>query len=297
MHSRILFIINRTAGQGEKHDLPRLISFSCAKAGLLPDLEFTRYGGHASELARQAVAEGYPRMVAVGGDGTVNEVAGSLMHTGILLGIVPTGSGNGLARHLRIPLQVDQALGLVQTGRTLYMDALPINDRFSFNVSGIGFDGLVAGAFGANGARGLRNYARIILREFPRFRNFRVTAEFEGQKVQDRVFIVAIANSSQFGSGAVVAPRASVCDGQADICLIRKPGWLQLPAFVFSMFTRQLDQSKLVQIFKTGSCHITMEGARASHLDGEPGPPLKEVNIKVEPACLKVMVPGTNNRV
>lgn len=297
MHNRIVFIINRTAGAGGDRDLAQAIHFACARAGLLPDVEYTRYEGHAVELAQQAVDQGYPRVTAVGGDGTVNEVASRLAHTDTVLGIVPTGSGNGLARHLRIPEEPARALALLQTGCTVRMDALRINGRFCCNVAGIGFDGIVAGRFGRDGRRGLRNYLKVILAEFPRFREFAVTADFGGSSLQEQVFMVVIANSSQFGNGAVIAPQASVCDGRADVCLVRKPAWLQLPGFVGSLFTRQLDQSKLVKIVKADACRLVLEAPMACHYDGEPGAAVDEIGIDVEPACLNVTVPGTSDSV
>lgn len=297
MHNRIVFIINRTAGARGDRDLAQAIHFACARAGLLPDLEYTRYEGHAVELAQQAVDQGYPRVTAVGGDGTVNEVASRLAHTDTVLGIVPTGSGNGLARHLRIPEEPERALALLQSGCTVRMDALRINGRFCCNVAGIGFDGIVAGRFGREGRRGLRNYLKVILAEFPRFREFAVTADFGGSTSQEQVFMVVIANSSQFGNGAVIAPQASVCDGRADVCLVRKPAWLQLPGFVGSLFTRQIDQSKLVKIVKTDACRLVLEAPMACHYDGEPGAAVDEIGIDVEPACLNVTVPGTSDSV
>lgn len=297
MHNRIFFIINRIAGGAGDRDLSQAIQFACGRAGLLPEINHTRYGGHAAELARQAVAQGFARVVAVGGDGTINEVADCLVHTGTVLGIVPTGSGNGLARHLRIAREPARALSLLQTGRTIRMDVLRINGRFSCNVSGIGFDGLVAGRFGQDGVRGLRNYVKIILGEFSHSREFRVTAKFEGRTLQEQVFMVAIANSSQFGNGAVIAPQASVCDGKADVCLVRKPAWQQVPGFIASLFTRQLGRSKLVRVLRTDSCSLEFEGPMSCHFDGEPGTLLEQVVIEIEPACLEVIVPSTGGPV
>ncbi len=293
MDDKVFFLINKYSGKGRRKDLESLIRARCVQAGIEPVLEATQYAGHATELARQAAEEGYLKVFAVGGDGTVNEAANGLVDSPAVMGIIPTGSGNGLARHLGIPMATHKALSLLNASRTVTMDALRINDRYSFNVSGVGFDGFVAGLFGQNGKRGLTGYVNIILREYPRFREFRVTGEGADKALDAQAFIVAFANSSQFGNGATIAPQASVCDGQLDLCLIRKPGWLEAIPFVSRLMTRRLDGSSLVKIIQTTACHILLEQPVAWHLDGEPCPPTDRFTVAVEPACLRILAPAT----
>ena len=292
MDDKVFFVINKYSGKGRRSDLDGLIRERCEQAGLQPILAATQHAGHATELARQAAADGFQKVFAVGGDGTVNETANGLVHSAATMGIVPTGSGNGLARHLGIPMAMAKALDLVAENRTVSMDALRINDQYSFNVSGVGFDGFVAGLFGQDGKRGLAGYVKIVLREYPRFREFRVMGKSDGQSLEASAFIAAFANSSQFGNGATIAPHASVCDGQLDLCLIRKPGWLQAIPFVVRMMTRSLDRSPLVKIVQTSACRIELEQSVAWHLDGEPCPPTDRFTVELEPACLKVLAPA-----
>ncbi len=293
MDNKVFFVINKYSGKGCRTDLEGMIRAHCRRVGIQPAVEATQHAGHATELARQAAADGYSRVFAVGGDGTVNETANGLIRTPAAMGIIPTGSGNGLARHLGIPMAMLKALDLLTESRTVTMDALRINDHYSFNVSGVGFDGFVAGLFGQDGKRGLTGYVKIVLREYPRFREFRVTGKSAGEPLETSAFIVAFANSSQFGNGATIAPHASVCDGQLNLCLIRKPGWLQAIPFVVRMMTRSLDRSPLVKIVQTSACQIDLEQPVAWHLDGEPCPPADQFTVELEPGCLNVLAPAT----
>jgi YegS/Rv2252/BmrU family lipid kinase len=292
MKNRVFFIINRFSGRGYRQSLEQEILARCEESGLRPTLEFTGHPGHATELAGQAAAENFPMVFAVGGDGTVNEAASGLVRTGTALGIVPRGSGNGLARHLGIPMAPAKALGLLGAHQVVSMDALLINGRYSFNVSGIGFDGHVAGKFGQNGKRGLAGYVSAALREFPGFKEFGVDAKVDGLPLQQRAFIVAFANSSQFGNGATIAPGASLCDGKMDLCLIRKPSYLQVGSFLGKLFTGRLDRSKSVKIVRATEFSAVLDRSTAGHIDGEPCAPATVFSVRLEPACLKILAPA-----
>jgi len=297
LENRACFVINRLSGRGYRQNLERQILDHCRQSNQQPVLKFTGYRGHATELAAQAAADGCPTVFAVGGDGTVNEVAKALAHTGAAMGIIPSGSGNGLAKHLNIPMNPAKALSLLQEHRTIHLDALLINDRYAFNVCGIGFDGYVASLFGQNGKRGLSGYVGIILREFFKFDEFRLAAQIDGRDLQERAFIVAVANSSQFGNGATIAPAASVCDGLMDICLIRKPPFLKTINFLVRLFTRQLHRSSLVQIIQATEFRISLEQPIACHVDGEPFGSASHLSISLVPACLKMLVPAAARRI
>ena len=292
MKNRLLFIINRHSGRHYRQSLEREIMARSKQCGLQATLEFTGHPGHATELAARAAAANCPLVFAVGGDGTVNEVATGLVRTETTMGIVPRGSGNGLARHLQIPMNPIRALDQLQAYRQVAMDAMRINGQYSFNVSGIGFDGYIARLFGQNGKRGLSGYASLVLREFPRFREFTIEAQLDGRAMHACAFILAFANSSQFGNGANIAPAASVCDGRMDICLISKPSYVQTPGFLRRLFMKQLDRSSLVKISRAREFKVIFEQPMAYHLDGEPFEPSRHFSVKLEPACLKILVPA-----
>jgi len=228
---------------------------------------------------------------AVGGDGTVNEIARGLLHSPAALGILPKGSGNGLARHLGIPTRFSSALSLINSKKIVEIDSALINDLVSVNVAGIGFDGHVAAMFGKNGKRGLFGYAKLVLKEFPNFKEFKGRAVIDGNDINLESFIVAVANASQFGNNATVAPYASVCDAQLDLCLIRKAPLIRTMGLVRRIFTGKIHTSPLVTIIKMKSLQLSLASPVHFHIDGEPHPKAREFTIKVVPASLKVIVP------
>lgn len=288
---KVFFIINKYSGTGFQSKIEGRIIDACARLKLEAILEYTQHRGHATELARQAAAEGIPRVFAMGGDGTVNETAQGLVGTSTALGILPKGSGNGLARHLTIPLHLDGALTLLEKYNVLGMDVLLVNDKISINVSGIGFDAHVAGHFGKSGKRGLAGYTKLILQEFLGFKEFACEALLDGESYKRNAFIIAFANSSQFGNNARVAPLASVCDGVMDVCFIKKIPVTSVAAFTARMFLGKIDKSRFVEIIKAKRLEISFDKPQPYHIDGEPFLPMNQFTIEVKPAAIKMIVP------
>jgi len=219
---KVFFIINKFSGTGYQ---PALIA-SILEAGKARDtvseFAFTEGPGHATALAEQAVAAGYDRVVAVGGDGTVNEVAKGLLYSDAKMGIIPKGSGNGLARHLSIPVNVNMALECLFTSQVITMDTFRVNGKLSVNGSGIGFDGYIANLFGTDKKRGLQGYTKLVLHEFMRFPEFEAVITIGGNQMKSHAFVIAIANSSQYGNNARIAPSASVCDEILNVSILKK---------------------------------------------------------------------------
>lgn len=290
--NRVFFIINRYAGTRFQSAVEGRIINACARLNLECTIEYTMHKGHATELARQAVQDGFTRIFAMGGDGTVNEVAQSLVHTHASLGIIPRGSGNGLARHLRIPLGIEKALQLLGAFQVIPMDTLMINQQLSVNVSGIGFDAHVASKFGKNGKRGLLNYIRLVLQEYKGYHEFEMEVTVEGKTWRQQTFIIALANSSQFGNNARVAPTASVVDGQLDVCIIRKPPLLSTVNLVSKLFTGRTNLSAWVNTIPASRFSATSEHPIPFHIDGEAHPPTREFQVEIQPASLKMIVPA-----
>src|SRR5690349_3262398 len=247
---KALFIINPTSGNRKFPDLDQEIKNYCQKSGIESVIQKTERARHAIELAQSSLTQNYDLVFAVGGDGTVNEVAKGLIHSSVAMGILPTGSGNGLARHLGIPIKPEKALKLIDSGKSMVMDTLSVNGEVSVNVSGIGFDGHIANLFGKGGKRGLKEYVTLAATEFRKFKNFSIAGNIDGVAIQDEAFILAIANSSQFGNNATISPAASVCDQLMDICIIKKIPLLQALGFVGKMFTRRMHRSAFVKIIK-----------------------------------------------
>ncbi len=289
--NKVFFIVNKYSGTGFQDALEGRIIDTCARFNIEGTIEYTQHKGHAAELARQAVADGFRRVFAIGGDGTVNEVAQGLVHTSAAMGILPKGSGNGLARHLHIPLKTQQALELLDKHRIIKMDTMVINDHISVNVSGIGFDGHVAGKFGKDGKRGLIGYGKLVIREFLRFKEFPVEMSLDGKLLKRKSFILALANSSQFGNNAKISPFASVCDELIDVCFIKKVPVSQAVGFAQKMFTGKMNKSSFVETLQGKSINIQFNTPMPYHIDGESMEPATNFNVTISPASLKVIVP------
>jgi diacylglycerol kinase (ATP) len=297
-NKKVLFIINKFSGGGFSPSLEGRIIDACAQAKIECSIEFTQARGHATELAQQAAAEKQFQVVfAVGGDGTVNEVAQGLVHTSTVMGILPKGSGNGLARHLGIPMDFKKSLALIHSNRSIAMDTFLVNGMLSVNVSGVGFDGHIAGLFGKDGKRGFIGYSKLVMKEFFSFPEFAIEVELDGKKINRESFIVALANSSQFGNNARVAPQASVTDQLIDVSFIRKIPIHQALSFGYSMFTGGLHKSRLVDIMQAKQVRLHFQKPMAFHIDGEPHEAVQNYEVNIQPASLQMAVLDNSRRV
>lgn len=293
---KALFIINKFSGTGYTPELEQHIIQISNRFSAEAILEFTKGPGHATELAASGKLLGADAVVAVGGDGTINEVAKGLAGGGIPMGIVARGSGNGLARHLAIPLVAAHAVETLYTGEVLLMDTFSFNDKLSLNVSGIGFDGHIANLFAGTKKRGLSGYAKIAVTEFFKFRPFNATVTIGDKTETTKAFILAIANSSQYGNNAWVAPGASVSDGLLDLNILKKVPLYRFD-FLYDFVTKALQRSPFCDLRTIAEARITTEEAMPYHVDGEPCGSANEFVIKVNPATLPVIAPRGNSKI
>lgn len=288
---KIFFIVNKYSGTGFKAALEAEFINACEGNGVSCSLAYTEGRYHATALAAEAVSKGYDRVVAVGGDGTVNEVAQGLIGTPAAMGIIPKGSGNGLARHLHIPLQADLALKCLFTSEVMAMDTFRMNGRLSLNVSGMGFDGYIADLFRLDKTRGLQGYTRLVLNEFLRYPEFDAVLRIDEAEFQKRGFVIAIANSSQYGNNAKIAPSASVRDGLLNISILKKMPPYRLD-FIYSFFAGTIDQTAYCENLQARDLSIKLKAPISFHIDGEPTGTADHFNIQILPASLSVLVPG-----
>lgn len=294
-NSKVFFIINKYSGTGFRPELEGLIVSKCDALNLECTIEFTQDRGHATELAKKASELRFDKVFAVGGDGTVNEVAQGLVNTSTKMGIIPKGSGNGLARHLRIPMSVRKSLELLASEKSIRMDTILLNNKLSVNVSGIGFDGHVAGLFGKNGKRGLLGYIKLVTQEFFSFKEFPIELYADGKLYQRNAFILAIANSSQFGNNATISPFASVCDQLMDVCFIKKVPLWQSIGFGIKMFSQKIDTSAFVEIIKAKELSLRFPHPAPYHIDGEAMDPESVFTISLRPSSLCMIVPDRDS--
>jgi diacylglycerol kinase (ATP) len=258
-------------------------------------IQVTTGPGAARGMAEALVAEGTDIVLAVGGDGTVNEVAQGLLGSKAVLGIVPMGSGNGLARGLRIPLDPAQALATLEASSPRLIDVGIADGRPFFNVAGFGFDALVGAAFqarGTSGRRGIWKYVEISLAQMLSYRPSRVTIEAAGKTLDLTPFIVVLANGQQYGAGAWIAPDARLDDGLLDVIVIRDaPVWRLLLA-VPSLFRGRLTMSPLYERLRASRVVVQARDAFPHHRDGEPEMGSERLEIDIWPKALSILVPN-----
>lgn len=280
---KYLFIINPKSGTQTKSSLEIQI------AKLLDldqfEIQFTEYPKHAVEICKKGIENGFDCIVAVGGDGTVNEVASQLVNTNVALGIIPSGSGNGFARHLNIPLESEKAIRHLLSSQLITVDVLRVNENISCNTCGIGFAAQVAKIFGHDGKRGFLTYLKLGLTGFSSYESFSV--EIEGIKY-DNLLTVEIANSSQMGNNAIISPFSSITDGIAEIVMLKKPKWWQVPKIIFQIFSKTLPDSPHVTFLHFSNQKIKVNRIVEHHIDGEYIAELQELNFKILANQLKI---------
>lgn len=290
MRKKILFIINPVSGIGKQKSIQDLIINEMDPLQWQTEIIHTSHKGHAYELS-VAAAGFYNMVVAVGGDGTVNEVGRGLIGSNTALGIIPTGSGNGLARHLEIPFKINRALKALNNPQIKPIDVIKINDFYSLNVAGIGFDAYISHKFATKRNRGPLAYMHLITKEFATYKSaqYKVTI---GQKTQEwDAFLISFANSTQYGNNFHIAPQARIDDGLIDVCLIRDFPKVTAPALLISMLDQSIDKNKYDVIIKASEVIIEHQDGLMGHVDGEPVQLGKRAQVTILPLALNVAAP------
>ena len=290
---KVQFIFNPRSGRPRRNApiLPMLRSFIAARA-LDADLACTEGPGHATEIARDAVSSGCLRIVAVGGDGTVNEVAQALIHTPAALGLVPCGSGNGLALHLRLPRSLPEALDLAagSSGRTAVLDTGTVNGLPFVNAMGLGLDADVANRFNRLARRGLPAYARTALSAFLGRKTERCFITSGSHREEIDILLIAVGNSDQYGNNAKIAPHARVDDGVLDLVVVRPVGLVAAAFLGARLFLGSIDRSSRVRGLRGAKFLIERPAAGLVHTDGETHYAGAVVEVAVRPRSLRVVV-------
>ena len=251
----------------------------------------TKHKGHATEIAQEYSAKKYDAVIAVGGDGTVNEIGRGLIGTNTALGIIPCGSGNGLARHLGIPMDPYKAVKWLDKSIFTDIDYGTINGNPFFCTCGVGFDAKVSDTFSKAGTRGVLTYMESVLKEIATYKDKLYKLSFDDSSETFECFIVTCANADQWGNNAYIAPTASLQDGLMDVVVIHPFTPLDAPILAFQLFNRQLDRNEKVTIRKCKRLTITRQEDGPAHFDGDPIMLGKEINIEMVPHGLKVLIP------
>jgi YegS/Rv2252/BmrU family lipid kinase len=291
------FVINPISGGKNKKGIEKLIT-----ATFLPHdtvIKYTRREGQGYKIARKYVRKGISCCIAVGGDGTVNEVASALVNTNSVLGIIPAGSGNGLARHLGIPSVPSRALELIKQHAVRSIDAGKINGRNFFCTCGIGFDARVGYRFAQEGQRGLLGYIRSAILQFFRYRAKKYQLQIDERKMAVRAFLITVANAGQYGNNIYISPGADIEDGLLDICILQPfPKTALLPIGI-KLLGGKIDKSTYLEVIRGKK--VILKGKKKRqilHYDGEPLKVKGKIKIRILPGALKVIAPpkeGTGN--
>lgn len=290
MKKKIAFIINPFSGTGRKEDLPGLIQQGLDKKVFEPEIVFTKNRGHGTELAKEFVEKDFHFVVAVGGDGTVNEIARSLIHTNTSLGIIPIGSGNGLARHLGIPMNVKKAIQQLNYSESIFMDYGLVNERPFFCTCGTGFDAYVSTEFAKGHKRGVMSYLEKIITGYFSYKSQNYHLQGDGIDLTVKAFVLTFANASQWGNNAYIAPQASVQDGQLDISIMSNFPIIAIPTLALQLFAKTIDKDLFMTTLRADSISLHREEPGPFHYDGEPYEEGKEILVKMVAGGLKVMV-------
>ena len=292
LKSKVLFIINPISGGKKKDDVPDLIRNNLDAELFEYEIVFTNHAFHGSKLARKAVGD-YQYIIAVGGDGTINEIASSVAGTDAVLGILPFGSGNGLSRFLGIPMDTAEAIKNLNGRRIEAIDAGRFNRQWFFNMAGMGFDAHIAEVFSHDKNRGFCAYIKSSFGEIMGYKGESFHLEIDGMPYDRDAFMLSIANSSQYGNNAHVSPHASVQDGLLDVCIIKHFPLYKFPAMGLRMFNGTADKSKYVEIIPGKHILIKRDADGPVHLDGEPQIMGPDVEIDVVPGALKIITGKT----
>jgi len=293
MNRRFLFIMNPIAGGGrDLTRIGRIISTILIRNRTCDfEIRITSRRGEAYEISKSAIGQNYYAIVAVGGDGTVNEVASALVNSNIHLGIIPVGSGNGVARGLNLPLTLRRAIRTLCSGETRQIDVGKIENRYFFATTGLGFDAVIGKLFDEGNLRGPLPYFYIGIREFFTYKPKEYILRFDGNEEKVRALIVAVANTNQFGNGALIAPLAKPDDGLLDICIIKDVNALHAFKDLPKLFTGQLPKSEFYRYFKARKIEIIREEPAPIHVDGEPVDGGVHLNVEIFPGALSIVTP------
>ncbi len=288
---KVRFIANPFSGNNRKRDLPRLIEENLDLTKYQYELCYTEYPGHARVLAAEAARQGYFMVVACGGDGSVNEVGGSLVHTNTALGVLPCGSGNGFAEHLGMGRNVARAIQYLNEGVLLCIDTARLNEHPFVNLAGIGFDAVVAKRFRQSRVRGFWGYFFYTLTETFKYKMLLADIEIDGRHLQRACLLIEVANAPIYGYGFNIVPPARFNDGKLEVLIVnRAPKWRYLFES-WRFLNRSFHRSPLVECYTCRHCRVVPHGPAAFHLDGEGYDLEGSAEFSIVPKSLWVMAP------
>lgn len=285
----IAFIVNPISGTKAKNRVGKLIRELLDLQQFAPTVVVTEYAGHATQLAQQFAMQEYYAVVAVGGDGTVNEVASGLIGSNTALGIVPNGSGNGFARHLDISTRMNRAIEMLNSSEVINVDYGMVNDKPFFSTCGVGFDAVVAEKF-SDSERGLKGYVQTIFKDLFQYKPESYHLKGQDIDMTTTAFLVNFANASQWGYDAYIAPKASIQDGWLDVAVVSEFPMVAAAGLALSLFTKNIDEKLHMNTLRTKELTLTRESEGVAHIDGTAITMPAELHVRIVEDGLKVLV-------
>jgi diacylglycerol kinase (ATP) len=291
MKKKIAFVINPNSGSDKKTDRVALIKSLLSDSYESEIIPWNKISDR-DEIFRRVTTGAFDIAVAVGGDGTVSQLANALAGTNVALGIIPFGSGNGLARHLGIPMKTVDAMKLLETGVTKKIDRGIINNRSFFCTAGVGFDARIGKLFAESSKRGFWTYGKMTVAEFRAYDAETYVIDIDGKKIERNAFLMTIANAGQYGNNAWIAPQANAMDGILHVSILLPFRWWNMAGIARKMFGKNLDTSRFMESYTGKKITITRKSEGATHYDGEPDVMGTELAVTIDPAALNVVVPA-----
>ena len=253
------------------------------------EIQYSTHKGHGSELAKEARNLAIDIVCAVGGDGSVHEIGTSLIGSNVLLAIIPIGSGNGLARHMNIPLTIKKAIHCINDQHKITMDTILVNEQAFLGVGGYGFDALIAQKFEGSKRRGLVTYFKLILKEFFKYNPINISVDANGQIKKLPVMLCTLANTKQWGNGLVVSPNSDATDGKVELILLKPFSFWRLPVLAMQFLFRRSDKSAFMEVISFDKATIRVS-EKIAHYDGEYMATKGVLHVKVVPKSLQILV-------
>lgn len=291
---KIAFIVNPISGVSHKEVIVLYLkSLFTAHNGYEPLFYKTKCAGDAYAKAGELSVEGYDTVVAVGGDGTVNEVARGLVNSRTKMGIIPVGSGNGLARHLGIPISYQRAAEIIMKESVQKIDAGMINDQLFFCTAGLGFEAVIGDKFNNAPTRGLMTYMEFCAKEYTKYRREIYNIEIGGNRYRYKAFLITFANSSQWGNNAFIAPDANISDGMIDVVVWKRAPLVSMPLLTMGLFLKTIRHSEYIDRFRCKELHIIRSREGLIQFDGESRMMGREINVSVLFHAVNAIVPDS----
>lgn len=286
---KILFVVNPISGGLNKGRLPEMICKHLDRAVFDPELFYTSLKLNAVQITQTAIDEKFDIVIAAGGDGTMNQVAQKLIGTNIKMGILPLGSGNGLARHLNIPLNLSNAIGFINRQSSQPIDTIRINDKYSINCIGIGFDAFVAYHFSKLPKRGLQTYVSTTIKQFKNYRRQHYELTVDNRVLNGNAALVTFANSSQWGNNFYIASSADIQDGKIDVTIINDLNYKNFMQLGYRLLTKTLHRSKQAEMYRAEKIKLFLPENTPMHIDGEPMLSKGLFEIGIVPGSLHIL--------